>query len=163
MNINELRDRDMIIEELDAELMEWLSGTNLEHKQHEAMQLLTVSEDQWPHQAMISMGEVIAINPHQLRLALWQGTQTSMNMSKTGKATLIAVQGHRLLHIRIEVERLPEIRGAVHPRDRFEAQVLQVRVDHAPYAEITSGITFQLKDELGAITRWKETIEELRK
>lgn len=46
----------MIIAELDAELMEWLSGTNLEHKQHEAMQLLTVSEDQWPHQAMISMG-----------------------------------------------------------------------------------------------------------
>lgn len=101
----------MIIEELDAELMEWLSGTNLEHKQHEAMQLLTVSEDQWPHQAMISMGEVIAINPHQLRLALWPGTQTSMNMSKTGKATLIAVQGHRLLHIRIEVERLPEMKG----------------------------------------------------
>ncbi|MBD8838135.1 pyridoxamine 5'-phosphate oxidase family protein [Paenibacillus sp. CFBP 13594] len=153
----------MIIEELDAELMEWLSGTNLEHKQHEAMQLLTVSEDQWPHQAMISMGEVIAINPQQLRLALWPGTQTSMNMSNTGKATLITVQGHRLLHIRIEVERLPEIEGAVHPRDRFEAQVLQVRVDHAPYAEITSGITFQLKDELGAITRWKETIEELRK
>ncbi|WP_433752639.1 pyridoxamine 5'-phosphate oxidase family protein [Paenibacillus amylolyticus] len=163
MNFNELRDKDMIIEELDAELMEWLSGTNLEHKQHEAMQLLTVSEDQWPHQAMISLGEVIAINPNQLRLALWPGTQTSMNMSKTGKATLIAVQGHRLLHIPIEVERLPEMKGAVHPRDRFEAQVLHVRVDHAPYAEITSGITFQLKDELGAITRWKETIEELRK
>ncbi|WFR61909.1 pyridoxamine 5'-phosphate oxidase family protein [Paenibacillus amylolyticus] len=153
----------MIIAELDAELMEWLSGTNLEHKQHEAMQLLTVSEDQWPHQAMISMGEVIALNPNQLRLALWQGTQTSMNMSRTGKATLIAVQGQRLLHIRIEVEQMPEMKGAVHPRDRFEAQVLHVRVDHAPYAEITSGITFQLKDEAGAITRWKETIEELRK
>ncbi|WP_342572534.1 pyridoxamine 5'-phosphate oxidase family protein [Paenibacillus sp. FSL R5-0749] len=153
----------MIIEELDSELMKWLSGTNLEHKQHEAMQLLTVSEDQWPHQAMISMGEVIAISPRQLRLALWQGTQTSMNMSKTGKATLIAVQGQRLLHIRMEVELLPEIKGAVHPRDRFEAQVLQVRMDHAPYAEITSGITFQLKDELGAITRWQETIEELQK
>ncbi|MGN7412129.1 pyridoxamine 5'-phosphate oxidase family protein [Paenibacillus sp. SAF-068] len=153
----------MIIEEMDAELMEWLSGTNLEHKQHEAMQLLTVSEDRWPHQAMISMGEVIALNPHKLRLALWQRTQTSMNMSKTGKATLIAVQGQRLLHIRIEAERLPEMKGAVHPRDRFEAQVLHVRVDHAPYAEITSGITFQLKDELGAIARWKETIEELRK
>ncbi|WP_260870921.1 pyridoxamine 5'-phosphate oxidase family protein [Paenibacillus xylanexedens] len=163
MKFYELRDRDMIIEQLDAELMEWLNGTNLEHKQHEALQLLSVSEDQWPHQAMISMGEVIAINPHQLRLALWQGTQTSMNMSKTGKATLIAVQGQRLLHIRIEVKLLPEMKEAIHPRDRFEAQVLHVRVDHAPYAEITSGITFQLKDELGAITRWKETIEELRK
>lgn len=76
---------------------------------------------------------------------------------------MIAVQGQRLLHIRIEVEQMPEMKGAVHPRDRFEAQVLHVRVDHAPYAEITSGITFQLKDEAGAITRWKETIEELRK
>ncbi|PQP80084.1 hypothetical protein C0Q44_29075 [Paenibacillus sp. PCH8] len=153
----------MIIQQLDTEMIEWLNGMNLEHKQHEAMQLLTVCEDQWPHQAMISIGEVIAVSPNQLRLALWQGTQTSMNMSKTGKATLIAVHGHQLLHIRLEVSMLPEIKGAVHPRDRFEAHVVHIRVDHAPYAEITSGITFQLKDELEAITRWKETIEELRK
>lgn len=153
----------MIVQQLDAELMEWLSGTNLEHKQHEAMQLLTGSEEEWPHQAMISMGEVIALSPQQLRLALWQGTKTSMNMRETGKATLIAVHEQRLLHIRLEVNLLPEIKGAVHPRDRFEARVIQVRVDQAPYAEITSGITFQLKDAPGTITRWKETIEELRK
>ncbi|WP_440118741.1 pyridoxamine 5'-phosphate oxidase family protein [Paenibacillus sp. QZ-Y1] len=152
----------MNVTKLDAELLEWWSGHNLEHKQHEAMQLLTVTEDAWPHQAMISMGEVIAIHPHMLRLALWPGTQTSMNMSRTGKATLIAVYEQSLISIRLEVSRLPELMEAVHPRDRFEAKVIHVRVDHAPYADITSGITFQLKEESGAITRWRETIGELR-
>jgi hypothetical protein len=85
-----------------------------------------------------------------------------MNMSRTGKATLIAVHQQSLLSIRLDVTSLPALREAVHPRDRFEAQVINIRVDHAPYAEITSGITFQLKDESGAITRWRETIEELR-
>ncbi|MGW7160449.1 hypothetical protein [Paenibacillus sp. LK1] len=152
----------MNVTQLSTEWMEWFNGQDLEQKQHEAMQLLTVSEDGWPHQAMISMGEVIAIAPNLLRLALWPGTQTSMNMSRTGKATLIAVLQQSLLSIRLDVTSLPQLMEAVHPRDRFEAQVLNIRVDHAPYAEITSGITFQLKDESGAITRWRETIEELR-
>jgi hypothetical protein len=153
----------MNLTQLGPEWMEWFNGENLEQKQHEAMQLLTVSEDGWPHQAMISMGEVIAVTPNLMRLALWPGTQTSMNMSRTGKATLIAVYQQSLLSIRLDVNLLPALMEAVHPRDRFEAQVLNIRVDHAPYAEITSGITFQLKDEYGAITRWGETIEELRK
>ncbi|MEC0127964.1 hypothetical protein [Paenibacillus pabuli] len=153
----------MNVPKLDAKWLEWLSGDHLEQKQHEAMQLLTVSEDAWPHQAMISMGEVIAISPTRLRLALWQGTQTSMNMSRTGKATLIAVHEQSLLHIRLEVSPLSQIRETMVPRDRFEAEVVNVRVDQAPYAEITSGITFQLKDESEAMARWKETIQELRK
>ena len=41
---------------LNTAFVEWLSGDQLEEKQHDAMQLLTVSEDGWPHQAMISVG-----------------------------------------------------------------------------------------------------------
>ncbi|MGQ8871665.1 pyridoxamine 5'-phosphate oxidase family protein [Paenibacillus sp. TSA_86.1] len=153
----------MELKQLDLELMEWFNGSNLESKQHEALQLLTVTDAQWPHLAMISMGEVIAVSPSCLRLALWQGTQTSMNMMETGKATLIAVQGQRLLHVRLEVRLLPELAEAVHPRDRYECAILQLRIDQAPYAEITSGITFQLKDQIGALARWTETIEDLKK
>nr|WP_261764545.1 pyridoxamine 5'-phosphate oxidase family protein [Paenibacillus xylanexedens] len=148
---------------MDAELLEWLGGSDLESKQHEAMQLLTVTGGQWPHLAMISMGEVIAISPDCLRLALWQGTQTSMNMMETGKATLIAVHGQRILHIRLEVRLLPELGDTIHPRDRYECNILHIRIDQAPYAEITSGITFQLKDQTGALARWNATIEDLRK
>ncbi|MBR2566613.1 MAG: pyridoxamine 5'-phosphate oxidase family protein [Paenibacillus sp.] len=153
----------MEIAQLDAELLEWFSGSDLENKQHEAMQLLTVTDGQWPHVAMISMGEVVALSPNGLRLALWRGTQTSMNMMETGKATLIAIYGQRLLHIRLEVQLLPELTNAVHPRDRYECKIRHIRIDQAPYAEITSGITFQLKDETATLIRWVDTIEELKK
>ena len=153
----------MELKQLDAELMEWLGGSDLEGKQHEAMQLLTVTDKQWPHLAMISVGEVIAMSPSSLRLALWQGTQTSMNMMETGKATLIAVHGQRLLHIRLEVRLLPALVDTIHPRDRYECNILHIRIDQAPYAEITSGITFQLKDQAGALVRWMATIEDLKK
>lgn len=153
----------MEIAQLDAELLEWFSGNDLENKQHEAMQLLTVTDGQWPHVAMISMGEVVALSPNGLRLALWRGTQTSMNMMETGKATLIAIHGQRLLHIRLEVQLLPELTNAVHPRDRYECKIRHIRIDQAPYAEITSGITFQLKDETATLIRWVDTIEELKK
>ncbi|WP_366289023.1 pyridoxamine 5'-phosphate oxidase family protein [Paenibacillus sp. AN1007] len=153
----------MEMDQLDAALLEWFSGSNLESKQHEAMQLLTVTDGQWPHLAMVSMGEVVAMSPSRLRLALWQGTQTSMNMMETGKAALIAVHGQRLLHVRLEVRLLPELADAVHPRDRYECNILHIRVDQAPYAEITSGITFQLKDTNGALARWAAAIEDLKK
>ncbi|MNP57180.1 hypothetical protein D3C76_1519810 [compost metagenome] len=64
--------------------------------------------------------------------------------------------------MRLEIRALPPLKEAIHPRDRYEAQVADVRVDHAPYAEITTGITFQLKDKAASISRWKETIAELR-
>lgn len=153
----------MHIDQLDTELMEWMNGSRLETKQHEAMQLLTVTGGQWAHTAMISMGEVLAISPSCLRLALWQGTQTSINMMETGKATLIAIHGQRLLHIRLEVRLLPELAKAVHPRDRYEGNIQHIRIDEAPYAEITSGITFQLKDPASALGRWAATIEDLKK
>ncbi|MGR6543114.1 pyridoxamine 5'-phosphate oxidase family protein [Paenibacillus tundrae] len=151
-----------IITELNPELMQWFDGQYLQLKKHEAMQLLTVSEDAWPHQAMISVGELVAISPTVLRIALWSGTQTSQNMERTGKATLIAIIDHQLLTIRLTLRALPPLLESVHPRDRYEGEIRSIRVDHAPYADITSGITFQLKDEPGTLKRWEETIAELR-
>lgn len=151
-----------ILTELSPELLRWFDGQHLQDKKHEAMQLLTVSEDAWPHQAMVSVGELVAISPTVLRLALWSGTQTSMNMERTGKATLIAIVNHQLLYIRLALRPLPPLIESVHPRDRYEGEITSIRVDHAPYADITSGITYQLKDEPGTLKRWEETIAELR-
>lgn len=152
----------MIMDELNFELVEWLNGRNLEDKQHEAMQLLTVSPEGWAHQAMVSVGEVVALGPDRIRLALWPGTQTSQNMHRTGKAGLVLVLNGELIHIKLEVEPLPPLEDARHPRDRFEAKITQVKVDAAPYAVLTSGITFDLKNVDEGVSRWKETVEELR-
>ncbi|MNC71157.1 hypothetical protein D3C75_1220460 [compost metagenome] len=83
-------------------------------------------------------------------------------MERTGKATLVAIVDHQLLTIRLALRALPPLPGSVHPRDHYEGEIRSIRVDHAPYADITSGITFQLKDEPGTLKRWEETIAELR-
>lgn len=80
---------------IGKELFTLLNGKELEHKQQEAMMLLTVTEDQWPHIAMISVGEIVALDEKNLRLALWPGTTTTGNMIRTGKATLAVFTGER--------------------------------------------------------------------
>lgn len=82
---------------IGKELFTLLDGKGLEDKQHEAMMLLTVTEDQWPHIAMISVGEVVALDEGNLRLALWPGTTTTGNMIRTGKATLAVFTGEGAL------------------------------------------------------------------
>lgn len=147
---------------ISASLFEYLDGSGLEHKQQEAMMLLTVTEDGWPHTAMLSAGEVVALDHGRLRLALWPGTETSGNLIRSGQAVLLAVHQGAVHKIRLAAKRLPALPGARHPRERFEANVLSVREDRAKYAELTSGITFALKGEEQVLQRWKETLEELR-
>ena len=141
----------------------YLNGRDLERKQRDAMMLLTVSEDGWPHTAMVSVGEVAAVDGSRLRLALWPGTETSRNLIRAGQAVLLAVHEGAVLKIRLAVQQLPALPDARHPRERFEANVLSVHEDRAKYAEVTSGITFALQDEQQVLRRWKETLEELNK
>ncbi|WP_054954936.1 hypothetical protein [Paenibacillus dakarensis] len=142
-------------------LFELLNGLNLESKQHEAMMLLTVTEDHWPHTAMISVGEVVALNPHLLRLALWPGTQTTRNMIRSGQATLVAFYAGSAHYVRLRLSRLAELPEARHPRERFAAEVMSVREDTAKYAEIDSGVRITLKEPSDVLQRWRETIQEL--
>ncbi|KHF32723.1 hypothetical protein CM49_05008 [Paenibacillus sp. P1XP2] len=77
--------------ELSDDLFELLNGEHLERKQHEAMFLMTVTEDGWPHNAMVSVGEIVALDKKTLRIALWPGTNTTQNCIRSGKAVLVAV------------------------------------------------------------------------
>lgn len=147
--------------EISSSLYELLNGMNLEDKQHEAMMLLTVTEDLWPHTAMVSVGEVVAIDQKTLRLSLWLGTQTTGNIIRSGKATLVALHDGVAHYVRLELSRLPELSMPLHPRERFEAKVVSVREDTAKYAEINSGVKITLKDPDEVLIRWRETILEL--
>lgn len=149
--------------EISSSLHELLNGLNLEDKQHEAMMLLTVTEDYWPHTAMVSVGEVVALDQKRLRLALWPGTVTTGNIIRSGQATLVAFHAGIAHYVRLKLSRLPELPDACHPRERFAAEVVSVREDVAKYAEINTGVTITLKDPSDVLARWKETILELLK
>jgi hypothetical protein len=151
----------MVSVELSLDVYELLNGQDLNEKQHDAMMLLTVNEDGWPHTAMISVGEIVAINRRELRIGLWKDTSTTANIIRTNKATLVLIYKGKAHYIRLSLERLGELSTARYPRERFSAKVIWAREDVAKYADITSGIKIKLKDADEVIDRWCQTIEEI--
>ncbi|NMO96384.1 pyridoxamine 5'-phosphate oxidase family protein [Paenibacillus lemnae] len=147
---------------MPAELYQFLNGKNLPEKQKDAILLLSVGEDGWPHSAMISAGEAVAVDEGTLRLALWPGTTTTGNLIRTGKATLICIQNTSVYIVKLSLRVLEQLENARHPRERFEGIIESVREDAAKYAQITSGVTFQLHEPDGVLARWEETLSELR-
>lgn len=148
---------------LSPDLHRLLDGYHLADKQHIAMSLLTVSEEGYPHQAMVSAGEVLAMNETTLRIALWQGTHTSANLLRDGKALLAFVHDGISYTLMLKAMPLPPIDNSLYPRDRFEAQLIQVREDIAQYAMLTSGVTIQLHEPEQVLARWEDTLAELRR
>ncbi|MCJ8012060.1 pyridoxamine 5'-phosphate oxidase family protein [Paenibacillus sp. KQZ6P-2] len=147
--------------DLSEELYKLLNGRNLETKQHEAMMLMTVTEEGWPHTAMISVGEIVALDSRCVRLAIWPGTTTARNMIRSEKATLAFVYAGAAHYIKLSLKLLPVLPDAEHPRERFEAEIISVRSDIAQYADITTGMQIELKDGESVLRRWHETLAEL--
>ncbi|MCU7711344.1 pyridoxamine 5'-phosphate oxidase family protein [Priestia sp. JV24] len=147
--------------EMSNVVYELLNGQDLMHKQHEAMMLLTVGEDGWPHTAMISVGEIVAINRKELRIGLWPNTSTTNNIIRTSKATLVLIYKGKAHYIRFSLKRLKEMPTACYPRERFSARVVSSREDVAKYADITSGIKIELKNDKEVVERWHKTLEDI--
>ncbi len=138
------------------------NGQDLEQKQHLAMPLLTVTEDGYPHQAMVSAGEVFAWDEETLRIALWQGTNTAANLIRDGRALLTVVAEGVSYALRLHAKALPELPNAAYPRARFEARIEHVREDVAKYADLLTGVTYRLHEPKQALERWQVTLDELR-
>ncbi|TKH09280.1 pyridoxamine 5'-phosphate oxidase family protein [Peribacillus simplex] len=147
--------------EMPVEVFDFLNGKDLVDKQHEAMMLLTVSEEGWPHTAMVSVGEIVAISRKELRIGLWPDTSTTANVIRTHKGTLVLFWKGKAQYIRLSLERLKELPNAQYKRERFHAKIIEAREDMAKYAEITSGIKIDLKNPKVVVERWSETIEDL--
>ncbi|GEO25955.1 hypothetical protein AAC03nite_17400 [Alicyclobacillus acidoterrestris] len=148
------------LRELPDSLLTFFSGDDLPQKQHDAMMLLTVTDDLWPHAAMVSVGEVVAVDSTHMRLAMWPNTSTTHNLEQRGQATLVLVHDAKAYYIRLCVEPLAPNPNARHKLRRFTATIEGIREDVAKYADLTSGIRIDLKDPSSVLARWQETIED---
>ncbi|GGE50364.1 hypothetical protein GCM10011391_31370 [Pullulanibacillus camelliae] len=148
---------------LPRELYGLFNGQDLHSKQHEAMMLLSVSKAGYPHTAMVSVGEVVAISDDTLRLALWPNSLTTGNITRTGKAMLVVFYNGKACYLTLDLQPLPELTDPKYPLKRFIAHLTELRVDTAKYADITSGVQIQLKNSEEVLIRWQETLEELLK
>jgi hypothetical protein len=125
--------------------------------------LVSVGTGGWPHLALLSVGEVLALDDRTLRLALWPASTATANLAREPRVTLAAVLDGVSLSVRLTARpagtlELPSGELAV-----FDATVAEVRADVAPYAVLESGIRFRLTEPAETLRRWAATRSALRR
>ena len=119
--------------------------------------LLTVRADGFPHVAMLSCGEVVALGECRVALALWPSSTAAGNLARTGCATLAAVVDGVSWSLRLEGEEAGVVETPLAGRlRRFDLGVVAAASDEAPYAVLESGVTFRLKDPEAVLPRWAQ-------
>ncbi len=140
-----------------------LSGEDLEAHVGATWLALTTTPDGWPHLAMVSVGELVATGPRELRMALWPQSTATANLTHQGRVTLAIVHEGAGYYLRCSSERKDDIQPQAPARlAAFWLRVEEAQQDVAPYAELTSGVTFRLKEPDQVLPRWRATIAALR-
>src|SRR5262245_7451329 len=82
-----------------------LVGTDLDGESGFTLSLVTVDESRYPRIALLSVGEVLALDEGRLAMALWPGSTTTRSLSASGMGTLAVVADEVAYSIQIVVER----------------------------------------------------------
>jgi hypothetical protein len=147
---------------LPAALMPLLDGRDLSSREGLTVLALTVGAEGWPYVAMLSVGEVLAAGDREIRLAMWPGSTSTANLTRTGQATLMLVHEGVGYYLRLSAQRLADLTIGGAPRAFFRATIEEVLEDVVAYATITSGLTFRLVDRAKVLPGWEETVRALR-
>ncbi len=139
-----------------------LDGRDLTAKEGETFLLVTVDPEGWPHVALLSVGELLAVSAREIRLATWHGSGTTANLEATGRGLLAAVIGGVAYDVRLAFRRETDIRTETSALAHFSAEVLEAATDTVSYAELTSGVRFRLRESERVLASWASTIEALR-
>lgn len=95
-----------------------------------AIVLLTVDPYGWPHPALLSFAEVLALDASRLRLGLHAGSRTARHLRDSGRATLVFADEALVVYVKAEALALPALPGA-EALARFELGVRDVLEDQA--------------------------------
>jgi hypothetical protein len=143
---------------MPAEILDFLNGDGLDRKLSQAIRISTVSEDGWPHAAMLSAGEMLALDASEVAMLLYEGSNTSRNLARDGRLTVTLPRDRGLCEMRLRAAAKKQ-----EGRHRFfTASVEDVRQHRSRYAEVVSGVTFRLHDPTAVLARWSRQIEMLR-
>jgi len=153
--------------ELPGELLSLLDGHDLLARLGKAILISTVDAQGWAHPALLSYGEVVAVDARRLRLALYGSSGTSGNLRRSGRLTLCLIEEGMAYYVKA---RAVERQGAALPPGlaAFEATVERVLVDQAredlePRARITSGIEFDAgRPASEQLVAWASILNALR-
>jgi hypothetical protein len=138
-----------------------LAGTDPEAALGRTFQLLTSAADGNVSVALLSAGEILAVGPDHLRLALWPVSTTTANLSRSSHGTLVSIEPDGVFYIRLATRRLADLRAGGMDHAAFDAIVEDVLEDEVTYARMTSGVRFELTDGPATVRRWRATLAAL--
>jgi len=142
-------------------LVEYLDGTKLNDRVGEAICVTTVDSAGWPHTSLLSVGEILAIDPGHIRLATWKHSGTAANIAKTGRVSLVLARDHVLWEVFATTTRLTDTHDD-QELALFSAAIVKVRAHWVDYAEVLTGVTYRLLDRVDIVKRWTSQITALR-
>jgi len=137
-------------------------GSDLDQRVGLTFLLLTSGEDGWLHQAMLAVGEVVAVRDDTLHVALWLTSTATRNLTREGRAVLTLVTDGAGYILRCSAERLEDLDLGPHGRlAAFVLPIVDVLEDRVSYARLTSGVRFELNEPEQVLDRWQRTIDAL--
>jgi hypothetical protein len=153
--------RTLPASDLPAGVRSFLNGEDLLSKT-QALRLSTVDAEGWPHAALLSAGDVLALPDGRIRFAIFANSGTAANLVRDGRLTLsLALEGG-MCELRLRARPCGQGSTPEVPLAFFEAEVERVRMHVASYADVTSGISFALHEPAGVLDRWQRQIAALR-
>jgi hypothetical protein len=145
---------------LPAAVARYLNGADLLEKT-EALRLSTIDAEGWPHAALLSAGDMLAMPSGSIRFALFPQSGIAANLTRDGRLTLTLSLDGGICELKMHARRLNHSSKDV-PLAFFEAAIEAICRHVAPYATVTGGVTFSLHDPDAVLPRWKRQIEALR-
>jgi hypothetical protein len=127
----------------------------------QAIPLSTVDADGWSRVSLLSVGEIVFRPGEGFRFCVFQQSHTAANLVRDGRATLSMALDGGIWEVRL--------RATACDRDVaqgslafFKAKIDSARLHAAPYAEVTSGVTFSLHEPSAVLPRWQTQIATAR-
>ena len=98
---------------------------------------------------------------NRLRFVIFPDSVTAANLMRDGRVTLTMSLNGAICELRMRAHKYSNGTQEV-PLAFFEAEVIEVREHRAPYAEVTTGIAFTLRNPSAVLARWQRQISALR-
>jgi pyridoxamine 5'-phosphate oxidase-like protein len=95
-----------------------------------AIVLATADPYGWPHPALLSYAEILALDTARLRVGLHADSRSSRHLKESGRATLVFADSELCLYVKVEALPLPAAAAAPEIA-RFELVVRDVLEDRA--------------------------------
>jgi hypothetical protein len=145
---------------LPDQMVRYLDGTDLLRKT-QALRISTVDAAGWPHAALLSAGDMLVVSPQRLRFAVFAESVTAANVARDSRVTLTLSLDRGMCEVRMHAKRLSKTSNDA-ALAFFEGTVEDVRMHVAPYADVTTGITFQLHEPYAVRGRWERQMTALK-